>query len=34
VVSGTLQRPELMPVAIDRILIGGRPVFTVSGDLP
>jgi hypothetical protein len=34
VISGTLQHPELTPVAIDRILIGGRPVFTVSGDLP
>jgi hypothetical protein len=33
VISGTLQHPELTPVAIDRILIGGRPVFTVSGDL-
>jgi hypothetical protein len=33
VISGTLQHPELVVIPIDRIAIGGRPVFTVSGDL-
>jgi len=33
-VAGTLEHPGLTPVPIDRLSIGGRPVFTIGGDLP